>query len=229
MVNPAGHGGRPRRSGVVEEAPREGILTVAAKLFAERGFHATRMTEIARQAGLGQSSIYYWFRGKDDILRAIMEQNRVSLTAARLLSGREEPAAVRLFIVLYQDVVQLCSAPLNFYAFEEAANGQPDVFSGFHEEYAELRVRLRGIVADGVRAGEFCEVEPDVFVRTALSLTEGSQHRFHAQAPPGPAMHDVADAAASMAVRALLRDPEALPQVRAAASAGILGLRAAEP
>ncbi|MGI6879220.1 TetR/AcrR family transcriptional regulator [Microbacterium sp. gxy059] len=227
MGRTATFGGRPRRSGVVTDDPRADILAVAADLFAAEGFSATSMTGIARAAGLRQSSLYYWFRSKDDILRAIMDQNRVSLAAARRLAGGTGPAAVRLYIVLYRDVVQMCSAPLNFYDLEEAAKQQPAVFSGFQEDYEELFNGLTSIVEDGVASGELRNDVPVAeFVRAALSLNEGSQHRFHVSGPHRSDIHEYAAAAASLSVRAALADADALASVREEAKAGIGGVRA---
>jgi TetR/AcrR family transcriptional regulator len=211
---------------VATDNPRREILAVAARLIAQHGFSATRMAAIAQESGLQQSSIYYWFRSKNEILRAIVDQNRVSLTAARALSGRPEPAAVRLYVVLYQDVVQMCSGPLDFFDLEEAARQQPEVFSDFRGDYDELVVRLREIVASGMTAGQFHQVPVAEFVRTALSLTEGSQHRFRAGSHDISDMPGFADAAAWFAVRALLADPDTVSQVRAAARSGIDGFAA---
>ncbi|RLV57009.1 TetR/AcrR family transcriptional regulator [Aeromicrobium phragmitis] len=225
MVNSPRLGGRPRRSGVVMEDPREGIVSAAAELFAAQGFHATRMSQIAQASGLRQSSIYYWFRSKDEILREIMEQNRVSLTAARRLVEEDAPAAVRLYIVLYQDVVQMCSAPLDFFDLEEAAHDQPDVFDDFHADYGELVDRLRTLVDEGVRDGTLEPVEAVTFVRTALSVNEGLQHRFHAGGA-GAGVHDLADSAAWTSVRSVLADVREMDAIRSAARAGVAGFTA---
>ena len=48
------------------------ILVIAARLFREHGYLNTTMTEIARACGLGQSSLYYWFRQKEDILLGLL-------------------------------------------------------------------------------------------------------------------------------------------------------------
>lgn len=223
MTKAPSQGGRPRRSGVVAEDPRGDILKAAAELFAAKGFGSTRMDAIAERAGLGQSSLYYWFRSKDEILRGIMNQNRVSLEAARALSERDEPAAVRLYIVLYQDVVQMCTAPLNFYDLEQAAKKQPEVFSDFQDDYDELSARLADIIAEGVASGEFIDVAPAEFATTALCLTEGSQYRFHASGQNRGELHGVADAAARTSLRAVMSDVRALPAVQAAARNGIAG------
>ena len=48
------------------------IVAVASRLFARQGVAATRMSDIADGAGLKQSSIYYYFRGKEEILGEIV-------------------------------------------------------------------------------------------------------------------------------------------------------------
>lgn len=219
-------GGRPRQSGMVTSDPRTGILTAAADLFTKNGFNATRMAEIAQASGLKQSSIYYWFSSKDAILRAIMDQNRVSLMAARAMAAHSDSAAVRLYIVLYRDVIQMCSAPLNFFDLEEAAGKQPEVFADFREDYEELVALLEKIVDEGISSGLFCPTSATEYVRTALSLTEGSQYRFHVQGRNIEDMASFADSAARLAVRAILTDVSAVDRIRDAARSGIAGFHA---
>ena len=51
----------------------ERIRTVAVRVFAEKGFHRTRMQDIADEAGIAVGSIYNYFRDKDDLLLSIFE------------------------------------------------------------------------------------------------------------------------------------------------------------
>ena len=56
------------------------IVAAASRLFASKGVASTRMSEIADGAGLQQSSIYYYFRNKEEILRDIVvNANRIPL------------------------------------------------------------------------------------------------------------------------------------------------------
>ena len=48
------------------------ILTAAMRLFSEKGYHATSMRTIAKEAGIVQSSIYNHFPSKEAILKEIM-------------------------------------------------------------------------------------------------------------------------------------------------------------
>ena len=44
------------------------ILDAAIKVFAEQGFHQSTISQIARQAGVADGTIYLYFKNKDDIL-----------------------------------------------------------------------------------------------------------------------------------------------------------------
>lgn len=53
---------------------RERILDVSAKLFAEKGYSATGIDEIARNVGITKSVIYYHFKNKEDILQTLIDE-----------------------------------------------------------------------------------------------------------------------------------------------------------
>jgi TetR/AcrR family fatty acid metabolism transcriptional regulator len=50
---------------------RERILQSAIRVFAKKGFYNTRVSEIARTAGVADGTIYLYFKNKDDILISI--------------------------------------------------------------------------------------------------------------------------------------------------------------
>lgn len=51
----------------------EKILLAAEKVFAERGFAATSMQDIAQEAGLPKSNLHYYFATKEDLYRAVLQ------------------------------------------------------------------------------------------------------------------------------------------------------------
>jgi TetR/AcrR family fatty acid metabolism transcriptional regulator len=52
----------------------ERILQAATKIFAQKGFFGAKISEIAREAGVGDGTIYLYFQNKDDILISIFEE-----------------------------------------------------------------------------------------------------------------------------------------------------------
>jgi AcrR family transcriptional regulator len=60
------------RSQTAAPRTRERILDAALTLFAERGYEATSMREIAEQLGITKAALYYHFDSKADIVRALL-------------------------------------------------------------------------------------------------------------------------------------------------------------
>ena len=61
---------------------RRQILDAAIRVFARQGFHATRVSDIADEAGVAYGLVYHYFRSKDEVLNELFVE-RWSL----LLSG----------------------------------------------------------------------------------------------------------------------------------------------
>jgi AcrR family transcriptional regulator len=56
-----------------EQVTRQKILAVALKLFAERGHDGTTISEVARQAGVAQPLLHYYFKSKTDLWKAAID------------------------------------------------------------------------------------------------------------------------------------------------------------
>ena len=85
--------GRPRANRRARVGdPRQEILTVASRLFAEQGVGGTTMSEIAGAAGLQQPSVYYYFSSKEAILEA---------------KGRHDPCVVPRAVPVVESMASL--------------------------------------------------------------------------------------------------------------------------
>jgi TetR/AcrR family fatty acid metabolism transcriptional regulator len=76
---------------------RARILQAAVKVFARRGYFASRVAEVARRAGVADGTIYLYFRNKEDILVSLFDE----VMSAHLEGKRRDlepdaPAPVRL-------------------------------------------------------------------------------------------------------------------------------------
>jgi AcrR family transcriptional regulator len=57
-----------------DEAKRQAIMVVAKRLFAQRGYQATSIADLAGEAGLPVGSVYTYFENKEDLLRCVVEE-----------------------------------------------------------------------------------------------------------------------------------------------------------
>jgi len=69
------------------------IQSVVAPLFAYNGYHSTSMREIARALGMNQSSLYHYFRSKEEILFELMNDavDNALITLKKICAGEFLP------------------------------------------------------------------------------------------------------------------------------------------
>src|SRR5262249_14746049 len=86
---------------------RERILAAAERIFARHGFFAARVSEIAKDAGVADGTIYLYFKSKDDLLISLFE-NRMRQVNDRLrqaIADRPPVQQLRAFIHSYLHLV----------------------------------------------------------------------------------------------------------------------------
>src|SRR6478736_5554409 len=137
--------GRPRNNTAnrVESAravkPRADIVGAATKLFSEKGYAQTTMSDIARASGLQQSSLYYWFRNKEQLLQETLLVNRAPLKFIAEVGAGSGSPAVKLYRLLRFDTMQLALSPIDFNEIQRIAHDQRAEFHQFWTDYERLK------------------------------------------------------------------------------------------
>jgi TetR/AcrR family fatty acid metabolism transcriptional regulator len=136
---------------------RARIVAAAVKVFAAKGFYCARVSDVAREAGVADGTIYLYFDSKEELLRGLYEENmrRIIDGLSTVVSSEGTPCA-RLSRV--------------FEAYTEFALEQPDLAevltveireSGkFMNEFAaplfgQFLRQIVGVVIEGQQCGEF--------------------------------------------------------------------------
>ncbi len=96
---------------------KQAILRAAEQLFAEHGFHAVSVRNIARQAGVPLALVGYYFGQKHELFAAVYEQWRGTLEArlqglhaVQIIPG-DRQTLVRIITAFVEPVVRLCATP----------------------------------------------------------------------------------------------------------------------
>jgi TetR/AcrR family fatty acid metabolism transcriptional regulator len=189
--------GRPSRAPSEKSDKRERILRAAVKVFARKGFYASRVSEIAKAAGVADGTIYLYFKSKDELLTSLFE-DRIT----RLLDVlRREVAAVpsgpgrvrRLLDILRREIAKMPTAPDRVRRLIELQlgllEGERDLAevitvnlrqsSRLLKQYATTRFTeyldlMASVVAEGQRAGEIREdVAPRIMARALVGALDG--------------------------------------------------------
>lgn len=100
----------PKR--VDRAARREEILSAAVRLFARQGFTATRIEDVAAEAGIAKGSVYLYFDSRDALLAAAFERltERSGQVLAQARRDRR-PALERLAALVRSVVTVLAEEP----------------------------------------------------------------------------------------------------------------------
>jgi AcrR family transcriptional regulator len=86
-------GGRPAGA----EEKRQLILDAAVRVFARRGFHTSRVGDIAEEAGVAHGLLYHYFASKDEVLETVFRENwRQLLERFASVEAASEPADEKL-------------------------------------------------------------------------------------------------------------------------------------
>src|SRR5438093_7814189 len=76
---------------------RAELLEAAVRVFAAKGFHASRVGDIAEEAGVAHGLLYHYFRSKEELLETIFRETwRDVLDAVRSVEETDESARERL-------------------------------------------------------------------------------------------------------------------------------------
>jgi TetR/AcrR family transcriptional regulator, fatty acid metabolism regulator protein len=76
---------------------RQVILDAAVRVFARKGFHTSRVGDIAEEAGIAHGLLYHYFSSKDEVLRTVFSQAWSRLLAAlHAVEAGGEPAPEQL-------------------------------------------------------------------------------------------------------------------------------------
>jgi len=142
---------------VVKEEVRNRIVEVARRIFTRLGFRKATMEEIASTSQMGKSSIYYYFKSKEEIFRAVVEfearmlKDRLSQIIAKYSSPPERLKAYILFRLHHVRSLENFYAALN----EEALSHMGFILEIRHNFEIEERMLVGEILEDGMKQGVF--------------------------------------------------------------------------
>lgn len=151
---------------------REGILEAAARIFGEKGYHATSMQDIADAVNLQKASLYYHFDSKQEILMAILDHaldlinNRLETVLGHSLSPDEK---LRQAMVSYLQTIaenQNLSAVLLL----ELRSLDPELKARHASRREKFEKLWRKLILEGMQAGIFNNVDPSLTGRAILGV-----------------------------------------------------------
>jgi TetR/AcrR family transcriptional regulator len=218
--------GRPRHDPrPISREPRDEIVAVGARLFRTQGYGQTTMRQIATEAGLRQSSVYYYFSSKEAVLEALVSgANRLSLDRLARIEADGGSAGVQLHRIVRFDARLLCELPYDINEVLRLSALQEDNLAGYWDDRQALNDGVQRLVERGIANGDLVDTDARLAALTLLSNDEAVQNWYR----PLGAHHlagdkteggrytpeEIGDFLADLALSGLLRDRRTLPGVR---------------
>jgi AcrR family transcriptional regulator len=161
----------------VEAERRKQILDAAEQVFARRGFDQARMDDIVAEAGLSKGALYWYYKSKDAIIRALLDRIFAGdLRQAGELAEASGSASDRLRLFVgrvieeYRRLERLVPVVYEFVALATRPGPVRDTLVGYFRRYREI---VTQIIRQGIDAGEFEPCDADAAAVSLISMYEG--------------------------------------------------------
>ena len=150
------------------------IIDALQQLLESKDMESITVSEIAKVAGIGKGSVYYYFSSKVDIYEALIERNykQVLETSKDLARQAEQPVFSRIAMLF-----QACKdTSVVFVHKSEGDLGRAPQENAFlHQKFmqyfiGEMKPVLTEIIKQGIAANEICFAYPDILSELVLII-----------------------------------------------------------
>src|SRR3569833_268803 len=150
------------------------ILDAAELIFARHGFFAAKETDVTKEAGVADGTIYLYFKNKDDILISLFERRMQQLNGGlkAAIAGKPPREALRAFVRTYMQILQAEPTATEVLTIELRSSTK---FMKEYDnpEFVDFLRTLGGIIASAQDAGELdTSIPPHIAARMIFGLLD---------------------------------------------------------
>lgn len=144
------------------------IIAAATKVFAQKGFYQSKISEIAKEAGVADGTIYIYFENKDDILISLFEEQMQAVLdnmKSRIVLQTDPARKLEEFAWTHLSLIQKNKDMAEIIQVELRQSGK-FMKDYKNEKFIEYLNIIEDIIIEGQKAGLFKEnVVPNVAKR----------------------------------------------------------------
>ncbi|MGB9642649.1 MAG: TetR/AcrR family transcriptional regulator [Candidatus Ratteibacteria bacterium] len=159
---------------------RKTIIEAASKIIGKKGYSLTTVDEITAKSGIGKGTFYIYFKNKDDLFYAIIEENfnqflvDVKTTIEKIDDFFEK---IRKVIEMY-----LSHHEKNYFLFKILIQEKPSIKKGefmkFWNTFFSRWDFLKKEISEQIKAGTLQNLESDDVMYSLLGILHGNIHRW---------------------------------------------------
>jgi len=153
---------------------QERIITGALEVFKSKGLDGVTMDEISQKSGFGKATLYYYFHSKEEVFATILEIGWQKLWASleSVIARDESPRKIFINVLL-----KIAENTRNRPGLYEFLFNVPKVITFEEQPWKRYQERLygtiQGLLEDGVKVGEFPNINPKLLFKAMGGLFMG--------------------------------------------------------
>ncbi len=174
------------------------IIDAAIRVFARNGYYNSRVSDVAREAGIASGTIYLYFKTKDDILVTLFRQKMAEWVALvrKEIAGEQDPIAkIRKIVRLHFHVIE-ANPELAEVVQVELRQGQKFFRGASAREVSAYFDVIQAVLEEGIAAGR---VRRDLPVKVATKMLFGAMDQLATSWVLGKRAYRLTDAAEPVA------------------------------
>ena len=156
------------------EARKQRILKGALEVFNASSLEGATMDQIAQNSGFGKATLYYYFKSKEDVFSAILEDGWENIWESLEPIIADEGSPRNSFIKLLMKIAEIAQERPDLFEFLFNA---PKTIKIDNQPWKEYQYRLygviQGLIEDGVKEGEFPKINPELMFKALGGLFMG--------------------------------------------------------
>src|SRR5216683_6261817 len=160
-----------------DSAKPQQIIDAAIRVFARTGYYNSRVSDIAREAGIASGTIYLYFPTKDEILVTLFREKMaqwVALVRREIAAERGAEAKIRKLVALHFAVLE-GDPDLAEVVQVELRQGQKFFRGASAHEVAAYFALIGSVLEEGVGQGHF---KADLPVKVATKVLFGAMDQM---------------------------------------------------
>ena len=176
----------------------QAIVDAAIRVFARNGYYNSRVSDIAREAGIASGTIYLYFKTKDEILVTIFREKMAEWVAharREIAAEIDAVAKIQRLIALHFAVLER-NPELAEVVQVELRQGHKFFRGASAHEVSAYFALISSVLEDGIEAGQF---RRDVPVKVATKMLFGAMDQLATSWVLGKRTYRLTDAAAAVA------------------------------
>jgi AcrR family transcriptional regulator len=161
-----------------KDEKRENIITAAGKVFGRHGFKETRMEKVAEEAGMGKSSLYYYFISKEELFEAVVEREAEFLKSEIIRATKDIADPYKRMKAYVISRMKAFNKSINLYtAVKTNYLDHLPFIDKVRAKYDKEEMRMvESILKDGVRNNRFKLVNTELATIAIVTAIKGLEY-----------------------------------------------------